>query len=111
MSTQYKKIQNKIHPKEDGKEKTDLKPKATRDALLLVLIAVTLVILILGWNTMDSIGHAMYTVLFIGMGVVYLNRRLKLSDQMHQILIATSSTMLVAAIGLLCYNFYLQFIR
>ena len=44
MATQYKKIQNKLHPKEAEQGKTDLKPKASRDALLLVLIALTLVI-------------------------------------------------------------------
>ena len=37
MATQYKKIQNKIHPKEDEKPKADLKPKASRDALLLAV--------------------------------------------------------------------------
>ena len=60
MATQYKKIQNKIHPKEDDKPKADLKPKASRDALLLVLIAVTLVILVLAWSNMDGIGRGMY---------------------------------------------------
>ena len=54
MATQYKKIQNKLHPKEAEQGKTDLKPKASRDALLLVLIALTLVILAIGWNTMDD---------------------------------------------------------
>ena len=39
MATQYKKIQNKLHPKEAEQGKTALKPKASRDALLLVLIA------------------------------------------------------------------------
>ena len=111
MATQYKKIQNKLHPKDDEQAKADLKPKATRDALLLVLIAVTLFILVVGWSTLDDIGHAMYTVLMIGMVVVYLNRRLNLSKQMHTALIAVSSTMLVTSIGLLGYSLYIQFWR
>ena len=64
MATQYKKIQNKIHPKDEKKENVDLKPKASRDALLLVLIAVTLIILVLAWSNMDGIGRGMYGALF-----------------------------------------------
>lgn len=86
MATQYKKIQNKIHPKEQESVKEDLKPKASRDALLLVLIAVTALVLVLGWNTMDDIGHAMYAALVVGMGTVYINRRMTLSENVHKIL-------------------------
>lgn len=109
MATQYKKIQNKLHPKEDEKAKADLKPKASRDALLLVLIVVTFIILLLGWSTMDEIGQMMYGVLLAGMAIVYLNRRLELSQQMHSILIAVSSTLLLSSVGLLAYSMYVQF--
>ena len=99
MATQYKKIQNKLHPKEAEQGKTDLKPKASRDALLLVLIALTLVILAIGWNTMDDIGHAMYGFMVAGMVIVYLNRRLtNLSENIRKCLIAISSTLLLGSI-------------
>ncbi len=111
MATQYKKIQNKIHPKEQESVKEDLKPKASRDALLLVLIAVTALVLVLGWNTMDDIGHAMYAALVVGMGTVYINRRMTLSENVHKILIGISSTLLVVSIGLLGYSMYVQFIK
>lgn len=109
MSTQYKKIQNKVHPKEDAPAKTDLKPKASRDALLLVLIVVTLVILCLAWGNMDGLGRGMYGCLLVGMVVVYLNRRMNLTDNAHKMLIGVSSFLLVAAIALLGLSMYYQF--
>ena len=110
MATQYKKIQNKLHPKEAEQSKTDLKPKASRDALLLVLIALTLVILAIGWNTMDDIGRAMYGFMVAGMVIVYLNRRLtNLSENIRKCLIAVSSTLLLGSIVMLGYSVNLQF--
>ncbi|MGM9540347.1 hypothetical protein [Anaerovibrio sp.] len=109
MATQYKKIQNKIHPKEDVKGKPDLKPKASRDALLLVLIAVTLVILVLAWNNMDGIGRGMYGALFVGMVIVYVNRRMEFSDTVRKVLIGVSSALMLASICLLGLSMYHQF--
>ena len=112
MATQYKKIQNKLHPKEDEQKKTDLKPKASRDALLLVLIAMTIVILAVGWSTMDDIGHAMYGFMTVGMIIVYINRRLtNLSENVRKGLIALSSTLLLGSIVMLGYSVYLQFFK
>ena len=112
MATQYKKIQNKLHPQEAEQGKTDLKPKASRDALLLVLIALTLIILAIGWNTMDDIGHAMYGFMVAGMVIVYLNRRLtNLSENIRKCLIAVSSTLLLGSIVMLGYSVYLQFFK
>lgn len=109
MATQYKKIQNKIHPKEDEKPKADLKPKASRDALLLVLIAVTLVILVLAWSNMDGIGRGMYGAMFVGMVIVYINRRMEFSDNVRKALIAISSALMLASICLLGLSMYNQF--
>ena len=94
MATQYKKIQNKLHPKEAEQSKTDLKPKA------------------IGWNTMDDIGHAMYGFMVAGMVIVYLNRRLtNLSENIRKCLIAVSSTLLLGSIVMLGYSVYLQFFK
>ena len=109
MATQYKKIQNKIHPKDEKKENVDLKPKASRDALLLVLIAVTLIILVLAWSNMDGIGRGMYGALFVGMVIVYINRRMEFSDQVRKVLIGVSSALILASICLLGLSMYNQF--
>ena len=112
MATQYKKIQNKLHPKEQPTEKQDLKPKASRDALLLVLIAMTVVILVIGWSTMDNLGHAMYASMLVGMVIVYLNRRLtNISENVRKVLIGISSAALLGSIAMLGYSMYLQFIK
>lgn len=111
MATQYKKIQNKIHPKETPKEGMDLKPKASRDALLLVLIAVTLLILIMAWSNMDGVGRCMYSALFVGMVIVYINRRMTFSDKVRKVLIGVSSALMLASICLLGLSMYNQFLK
>lgn len=111
MATQYKKIQNKIHPKKADEQKVDLKPKASRDALLLVLIAVTLFILVMAWGNMDGIGRTMYSALFVGMVIVYVNRRMEFSDNVRKVLIGISSALMLGSICLLGLSMYNQFFK
>lgn len=112
MSTQYKRIQNKLKPKEKEQEKgSKMKPKSSRDALLLLLIAVSVLVLFVGWPTMDTVGKSMYGAMIIGMIVVYANRQLDMGDKSRKILIGVSSAMLMLSIGLLGYSVYVQFIK
>ena len=112
MATQYKKIQNKIGPKEDTTAgKADLKPKASRDMLLLVLIVLTAIIMALAWQNpeFDATGRGMYGCLLAGMIVVYINRRGGFSDTVKKSLIAVSTTLLVLCIVLLGFSMNHQF--
>lgn len=112
MSTQYKKIQNKIAPKEEATaDKKDLKPKASRDMLLLVLIVLTAIIMALAWQNpeFDNTGRGMYGCLLAGMIVVYVNRRGGFSDKVKKILIGVSTTLLILCVGLLGLSMYHQF--
>ena len=60
MSTQYKKIQKNLSPAADAaNSKSNMKPKASRDLLLLIMIALTMFVMALGWQTLDQIGVAM----------------------------------------------------
>ena len=108
MSTQYKKIQNKIAPQSEAPEK-NLKPKASRDVLLLILIGLTLIILIAAWPNLDSIGRGMYASLFAGMIVVYVNRHANFSEKLKKILIGVSLTLLLLCMILLGTSIYFQF--
>lgn len=109
MSTQYKKIQKKTAPKTDAVTKSNLKPKASRDLLLIILIVFTLLILALAWSNMDYLGRGMYACLSVGMIVVYVNRHANFSDTVHRILIGVSLATLCASIGLLGLSVYYQF--
>lgn len=109
MSTQYKKIQKKTAPKNNAVAKSNLKPKASRDLLLIILIVFTLLILGLAWSNMDNLGRGMYACLSVGMIVVYVNRHANFSDKVHRILIGVSLAALCSSIALLCLSVYYQF--
>ncbi|ORU00917.1 hypothetical protein D081_0365 [Anaerovibrio sp. JC8] len=110
MSTQYKKIQKKNAPAADaGQAKSNMKPKASRDLLLLIMMAFSVLIMALGWEALDSIGVAMYTCLIIGMGVVYVNRHGNFTDKVHRILVGVSMGTLFASVGLLGLSVYMQY--
>lgn len=110
MSTQYKKIQKKNAAAVGiDKEKSNMKPKASRDMLLLIMIALTVFIMALGWQTLDQLGVAMYTCLTIGMVLTYINRHGSFTDQVHRILIWVSMGTLFSSIVLLGLSVYMQY--
>ncbi|WP_027397622.1 hypothetical protein [Anaerovibrio lipolyticus] len=110
MSTQYKKIQKNLSPAADAaNSKSNMKPKASRDLLLLIMIALTMFVMALGWQTLDQIGVAMYTCLMIGMVVVYINRHGNFTDKVHRILVGVSMGTLFASVGLLGLSVYMQY--
>jgi len=109
MSTQYKKIQKKNAAQETSAAKSNLKPKASRDLLLIFLIVFTVLILVLAWSNLDNLGRGMYACLSVGMIVVYVNRHANFSDKVHKILIGVSLFTLCASIGLLGLSVYNQF--
>ncbi|MCR5176150.1 MAG: hypothetical protein K6C05_04810 [Anaerovibrio sp.] len=109
MSTQYKKIQKKNTHTNPKAEKTNLKPKASRDLLLIILIVFTAVILVLAWPNMDVLGRSMYVCLSIGMVIVYVNRHANFSEKTHKILIYVSLFTLFSSVALLALSVYQQF--
>ena len=109
MSTQTKKIQKKIAPKDPVAKESNLKPKASRDILLLILIGMTLLILVAAWPNLDTIGRGMYASLFAGMVVVYINRHANFSEKVKKILIVVSLSLLFLCLLLLCLSIYFQY--
>lgn len=112
MATQTRKIKNKIAPRAQEKAKQEaakLKPKASRDIMLIAMIALTAIILILAWPNMDQVGRGMYGCLLGGMVVVYVNRHMDFTERVKKILIVVSLTALTACLILLGYSIYTQY--
>jgi len=78
MAKQYKKLQNKIHPK--AKPETVRKEKVGKDYFLLVMIGFTIIILGLGWGHLDSLNKAMYVLLTLSLSLTYARRHARLTD-------------------------------
>ena len=110
MSTQTKRIQNKISPKEKvEKVKSDLKPKQSRDLLLLLLMGMTIFIMILGHENIDTMGFSMYGTMLVSMMLMYINRHMDMSEAAHKALTILVLIGVAAIIGLMAANIYFQF--
>lgn len=108
MARESKKIRRKVEP-EYGKKKSDMKPKAPKDRMLLVLIALTVFVMGMGYQNLDGVGLAMYAMLLVSMVVVYINRHSELSESTHRFLTWFSLATSIACIGLFGYSTYLNF--
>ena len=79
MSKQYKKLQQKLHPKE---KKTAPKEKPVgKDYVLIAVIGFIIVMTVFGWDYMNNISRAMYVLLGISMSCNYAQRHAKLSEE------------------------------
>ena len=78
MAKQYKKLQQKIYPKEENEKKTQRKPG--KDYLLLGVLIFTIVVTIGGRGSLDNWNRVMYVLLDFSLGLTYLSRHAKLSE-------------------------------
>lgn len=107
MARQTRKIKKKLAPAvEEKNESNSLKPKEGRDRLLLVLMAVTALIMILGYNSMDSIGMGLYSTMMGAMICLYFSRHGNLGEQLQKNLRYASFAFIAAVILLMIANFY-----
>lgn len=107
MSTQYKHLQNKLHP--EKKAKKNMKPKAPRDLMLIILICLTIIIMILAWHNLDTLGISMYASLVVSMLLVYTNRHGDFSEKEHKYLKWLSMSFVALCLILFGTVTYLQF--
>ncbi len=106
MSKQYKKLQNKIHPKEEPTEKKNEKPVG-KDYVLLFIIVFTLFILCVSWEHFDNMKRIMYICLTAALGLTYAGRHAKLDENQLQLVNRASFVTLMVSIVLFlvsCYN-------
>ena len=107
MSKQYKKLQQKLHPKE---KKTAPKEKPVgKDYLLLAVIAFIIVMTAFGWEYMNNISRAMYILLGISMSCNYVQRHAKISEEKMVYVSRVGLVTIGIAIALFLVSLYYQF--
>lgn len=106
MSKQYKKLQNKLHPKA---VKQEPKEKVGKDYLLLTMIAITFVLTFVGWEHFDNTNRAMYFLLTLSLTLTYLYRHAGFSDNVKAYVNAVSLGSIGLAVALFLINLYYQF--
>lgn len=106
MAKQIRKLKQKMSPHKKEPEK-----KVGKDYFLLVVLALTSIVLLIGWPQLDSMNRILYILLIFSLSLTYLNRHGKFSDRVHLIIerlgigtIAFSVLIFVV----ICYN---QFFR
>lgn len=107
MSKQYKKLQQKLHPKETSNKKKE-KPLG-KDYVLLAVIGFILVVTAFGWEMMNNMSRAMYILLGISMTCTYLRRQARLSESQALFAERTGMITLGFALALFLVTLYYQF--
>ncbi|HCB92764.1 MAG TPA: hypothetical protein DEP57_02965 [Selenomonas sp.] len=108
MAKQYKKLQNKIHPK--AKEAPAPKAKIGKDYFLLVMIGFTVIILTLGWSHLDDMNKAMYVLLTTSLCLTYTRRHFELTDTQRTYVDRASFASIGLAVALFLIIAYQQYI-
>lgn len=106
MSKQYKKLQNKLHPKA---VKQEPKYKEGKDYLLLIMIAITFVLTFVCWEHFDNTNRAMYFLLTLSLTLTYLYRHGNFSEKIKAYVNAASMGSIGLAVALFLINLYYQF--
>ena len=107
MSKQYKKLQQKLHPKE--KKNAPKEKPVGKDYVLLAVIAFILVVTLTGWEYMNNLSRAMYILLGISMTCNYLQRHAKWGEQAMVIISRVGLATIGVAVALFLVSLYYQF--
>ncbi len=108
MAKQYKKLQNKIHPKK--KEAPAKKEKIGKDYFLLAMIGFTVIVLALGWSHLDDLNKGMYVLLTLSLGLTFTRRHADLSENAQIYVDRASFAAIGMAAALFLFIAYQQFI-
>lgn len=108
MAKQYKKLQQKIHPKAK-KEVKDEKPVG-KDYLLMGIFAFTLIVTIVAWDNLEPLNRAMYILLTLSLGLTYAVRHAQIKDDYKKYLSAASTGAIGMAVALFLINLYYTFV-
>ncbi len=101
MAKQYKKLRQKVHPKQ--KKETPAEQPPGNDYLLIGIIIFTLVILAIGWQHLNGMNCAMYLFLLASLGLTYIRRHMNLSET-QQVMAERAG---LAAIGIAIALFFM----
>ena len=108
MSKQYKKLQQKLHPKE--KKAAPKEKPVGKDYILLAVIGFIAVMTIFGWEYMNNISRAMYVLLGISMSCNYAQRHAKISEEKMVYVARLGLITIAIAVALFLVSPYYQFV-
>ena len=80
MARQSKKIAKRIQPKKKVEPENKKPSKTGRDYLLIIVLALTIVFLIVGWSHFTIANRGLYLALLVSLSTTYARRHYNLTD-------------------------------
>ena len=110
MARQYKKILKKIKPKEKKVDAPQKKEKSWSDYLLPAFLALTAVVLFLGWESFTNLNRALYIFLTLTLGITYVRKNYNLGATQDKWAERAGYASMAVATVLFGIHFYVQYI-
>ena len=111
MAKQYKKILKKIKPKEKKAEPPKKKEKTWWDYLLPAFLALTMVVMFLGWNSFTNLNRALYVFLTLTLGITFVRKNYNLDATQDKWAERAGYVTMAVATVLFGIHFYYQYIN
>ena len=108
MARQYKKILKKIKPKEKKSDAPKKTEKGWSDYLLPAFLALTAVVMILGWESFTNLNRALYVFLTVTLGINFARKNYKMTATQDLWAERTSYVTMAIATVLFGLNIYFQ---
>ena len=109
MARQSKKIAKKIQPKKKAEPENKKPEKVGKDYLLVIVLSLTLVFLIFGWENFTALNRGLYLALLASLSTTYARRHYNFTEVQDMWLERVGYASMILAIiffGLVVYNQY-----
>lgn len=108
MSTLSRKLFKKLNPKNKKPEKPP--EKVGKDYLLIIILSLTIIFMIFGWQSFDNTNRALYVALIVSLSSTYARRHLCKNETQETWFERVSFVAMIAAIILFVMEIYGKFI-
>lgn len=110
MARQSKKIAKKIQPKKKAETENKKPAKTGRDYLLIIVLALTIVFLIIGWSNFTAVNRGLYIALLLSLSTTYARRHYNFTDTQDLWIGRVGIASMAIAMVLFAFVVYQQYI-
>jgi len=109
MARQSKKIAKKIQPKKKAEPENKKPEKVGKDYLLIIVLALTIVFLLVGWSNFTPLNRGLYIALLVSLSTTYARRHYNFTDTQDLWLERAGMVAMGCAIVLFVFVVYQQY--
>ena len=109
MARQSKKIAKKIQPKKKAEPENKKPEKVGKDYLLILVLALTIVFLLVGWENFTALNRGLYLALLVSLSTTYSRRHYNFTETQDLWLERTGMVAMGCAIVLFGFVVYQQY--